>query len=39
MTQLLIMIRRAPEQLTMDILGGVWLVALVLGALHLPALF
>lgn len=39
MTHLLAMIRRAPEQLTLDILGGVWLVALVLGALHLPSLF
>lgn len=39
MTNLLTMIRRAPEQLMMDMLGGLWLVALVLGALHLPSFF
>ena len=37
MTNLGSMIRRAPEQLMMDMLGGVWLVSLVLGALHLPS--
>ena len=39
MTNLVSMIRRSPEQLMMDMLGGVWLVALVLGALHLPSFF
>jgi len=29
---------RSSDQLALDVLGGVWLVTLVLGALHLPAI-
>ena len=28
---------RSADQLALDVLGGVWLVTLVMGALHLPA--
>lgn len=29
-------VARAPDQVATDILGGVWLITLVLSALHLP---
>lgn len=35
--QILRTVTRAPDQLMVDVLGGIWLVTLVLGALHLPA--
>lgn len=38
MKNVIAMIRRSPEQLATDVLGGVWLVSLVLGALYLPAM-
>lgn len=37
MTQITKMMRRAPDTLALDVLGGVWLVTLVMGMLHLPS--
>ena len=30
-------LKRSSDQLVVDVLGGIWLTTLVLGALHLPA--
>lgn len=37
MNELRKVIERAPDQVIVDLLAGVWLVTLVLGALHLPS--